>query len=73
MSKEVMRMNRITVQFRGKRYAFRPCDTQGRTQEEVQKLTDEFGYMQYEPHAVWLLVPGVGYAWETENDAEVRE
>lgn len=61
-------MERIRVKYQGRDYEFRPCDTKGRTQEEVQALTDKHGRMQYEPHAVWLFVRGVGYGWEVEKD-----
>ena len=62
-------MNRITVNFRGRTYAFRPYDTEGMTQEQVQRMTNEAGRMQYESRAAWLVVPGIGYAWETEGEA----
>ena len=54
----------MKVQYNGREYAFRPCDTVGLTQEELQKMVNEKGYMQYEPNAQWLVVRGVGYGWE---------
>lgn len=54
----------MTVKYNGREFKFRPCDTCGLTQEELQKLTDETGRMQYEPGAAWLVVRGVGYGWE---------
>lgn len=56
----------MTVEYNGRIYRFRECDTQNITQEELQKRAKK-GKMQYEPHAVWLVVPGVGYGWETEE------
>lgn len=57
-------MEQITVKHGFYTYAFRPCDTVGKTQEEVQKLADEKGYMQYEPNRAWLVIPGIGYGWD---------
>lgn len=53
------------VEYNGRYYKFRECDTKDLTQEEMQKMTDESGKMQYEPNAVWLVVHGIGYGWET--------
>ena len=61
-------MERIRVTYNRRVYEFRPCDTKGKTQEEVQALTDKHGRMQYEPHAVWLVVRGIGYGWEVSED-----
>lgn len=57
-------MENITVKHGLYTYAFRPCDTAGKTQEEVQKLADECGRMQYDHHGAWLVVPGIGYGWD---------
>ncbi len=55
----------MTVKFNGGRtYQFRECDTKNITQEELQKLADERGKMQYEPNCAWLVIPTVGYGWE---------
>lgn len=56
----------MKVKYNGRTYEFRACDTQGLTQEELQKRTDETGRMQYEPGNAWLVVRGVGYGWEVE-------
>lgn len=61
-------MERIRVTYNGRIYEFRPVDTKGMSQEEVQALTDKYGRMQYDPRAVWLVVRGVGYGWEVEKD-----
>ena len=52
------------VKFNGRNYKFRECDTKDLTQEEMQRMTDESGKMQYEPNASWLVVRGIGYGWE---------
>ena len=57
----------MTAIYNGREYGFRPCDTKGITEEELQKAVDERGHMQYEPRAVWLVVPGIGYGWEVEK------
>ena len=54
----------MTVNYNGRTYAFRPCDTKGITADQLQKLAYEKGYMQYEPNAAWLVIRGVGYGWE---------
>ena len=54
----------MTAIYNGRKFAFRPCDTDGLTQEELQKRVNETGKMQYEPGAKWLVVRGVGYGWE---------
>ena len=50
--------------YNGRVFEFRPCDTAGLTSEELQRLVDTNGKMQYEPNASWLVVRGVGYGWE---------
>ena len=60
---EVLKMNK-TVKFNENIFQFRECDTKDLTQEEMQKMTDERGKMQYEPNASWLVVPGIGYGWK---------
>ena len=60
---EEMIMDKI-VKFHGRNYMFRKCDTENLSQEEMQRMTDETGKMQYEPNAVWLVVKGIGYGWE---------
>lgn len=57
----------MRVNFRGRIYEFRECDTTGISQEDLQKLTDETGKMQYEPGGAWLVVKGIGYGWEVEK------
>lgn len=54
----------MTVTYHHWPYAFRPCDTKGVTQEELQKKAEEVGRLQYEPNRVWLLIPGIGYGME---------
>lgn len=61
----------MEVVYNGRWYAFRPCDTRGMAQEEVQRMATNTGRMQYEPGHAWLVVPGIGYAWET-NLHEIR-
>ena len=55
--------------YNDRKFAFRPCDTaaKGMTQDELQKLVTETGYMQYEKNMAWLIVKNVGYGWEVEN------
>lgn len=53
--------------YNGRTFKFRPCDTEGLTQAELQKKVDETGKIQYEPGRKWLVVRGVGYAWEVEK------
>ena len=55
---------KVIVKFNGRNYQFRECDTKNITKEELQKQATETGKMQYEPHAVWLVIPGIGYGWE---------
>lgn len=57
----------MTVTYYGYKYYFRPCDTKGLTQEELQKLADDTGTMRYEPNRAWLLIPHVGYGWEVRD------
>lgn len=57
----------MKVKYNGRTYAFRECDTRGVTEEQLQKLADERGYLQHEPRAVWLVVSGIGYGWEVEQ------
>ena len=59
-------MEYIKVKYGYYTYAFRPCDTKGYTTEEVQKLADEKGYMQYEPNRAWLVIPGIGYGYNVQ-------
>ena len=51
----------MIITYNHSKYYFRPCDTKGMTVEEVQKAADERGCLRYEPNAVWLLIPGIGY------------
>ncbi len=46
-------------------FLFREIDVEGLTQEEVQREADDKGYIQYEPHFAWLVVPGIGYGMRT--------
>lgn len=52
------------VKFNGRNYKFRECDSKNLTQEEMQRMADETGKMQYEPNASWLVIRGIGYGWE---------
>ena len=54
----------MTVTHNGRQYAFRACDTRDTTQEALQRMADTTGRMQYEPGAVWLVIPGIGYGWQ---------
>ena len=56
----------MTITWRDKKFAFRDCDVKGRTKNEVEQIAKNEGKMQYEPRAVWLSVPGIGYGWEVE-------
>ena len=56
----------MVIERNGSRFLFRECDTEGRTQEEVQQMADEKGYMEYEPRFAWLVIPGIGYGMRTE-------
>lgn len=57
----------MRVIYSGRFYEFRECDTEGISQEELQELADNTGYLQYEPTAAWLVVKGIGYGWEVNN------
>ena len=57
----------MEIYFRGRMWAFRECDTKGKTEGFVISQADKYGEIQYEPRAVWLVVPGVGYGWEVEE------
>lgn len=50
----------------GSNFLFRECDVQELSQEEVQQAADENGYIEYEPHFAWLVIPGIGYGMRTE-------
>ena len=54
----------MTINYNGRKYEFRKCDTNGKTYNEIQNKADKQGYLQYEPGRVWLVIPGVGYGWE---------
>lgn len=54
----------MTVSYNGRTYEFRACDTQHVTADQLQRLADENGHLQHDPHAVWLVIRGVGYGWE---------
>ena len=54
----------MKVKYNGRYFEFRPCDTKGISQEELQKMADEIGYMQYEVNNKWLVIRGIGYGWE---------
>ena len=54
----------MTITWRGKQFKFRECDVVGHTREEIEETAKTHGKMQYEPGAVWLVIPGVGYGWE---------
>ena len=58
----------MTIQFRGRSYAFRDCDVRGLSKEQLTEKAEKCGRMQYEPHNVWLVVPGVGYGMEVLHD-----
>lgn len=57
----------MRVEYSGRFYEFRDCDTEGITQEQLQELADNTGHLQYEPTAAWLVVKGIGYGWEVNN------
>lgn len=57
----------MRVEYSGRFYEFRKCDTEGISQEKLQELTDKTGYMQYEPGVAWLVVKDIGYGWEVVN------
>ena len=57
----------MKVKYNGRIYEFRECDTKHITQEELQKLANETGRMQYEPRFSWLVIKGIGYGWEVER------
>lgn len=58
----------MIVKYNGRNFKFRACDTNGITQEELQKLVNEVGRMQYDTYGMsvkaWLVVRGIGYGWE---------
>ena len=54
----------MTATYNGRTYEFRVCDTNGLSAEQLQKMVNEPGRMQYEPNMAWLVVRGVGYGWE---------
>lgn len=54
----------MTVNYNGRTYEFRACDTKGITAEQLQKMANESGRMQYEPNRKWLVIPSIGYGWE---------
>ena len=54
----------MEVKYNGRKFKFRPCDTEAVTQEELQEMVDRIGYMQYEINRSWLVVSGIGYGWE---------
>ena len=60
----------MKVVYNGRNFEFRPCDTKNMTQEELQKLVDEVGHLQYDTYGMrvekHLVVHGVGYGWEVE-------
>jgi hypothetical protein len=56
----------MRVQYDGRVYEFRACDTAGVNQGQLQDLVDRCGHLQYEPRAVWLVVCGI-YGWEVQE------
>ena len=54
----------MKISFNHRTYEFRKCDVENITQDELQRLADERGHMQYEPRMSWLVIPGIGYGWE---------
>ncbi len=54
----------MTAFYNDRKYAFRPCDTEGMTQEELQDAVTRTAHLQYEVNMTWLWVPGIGYGWE---------
>lgn len=56
----------MTITWKGRKFKFRECDTEGKTQKEVEQMAKKSGKMQYEPRAAWLSVPGIGFGWEVE-------
>jgi len=58
----------MTITYRNNEYAFRDCDTKNIGREELEKLAEVKGRLQYEPNRVWLYVPSVGYGMEHWHD-----
>lgn len=58
----------MEIYFRGRMWTFRECDTKDKTEAFVIYQADNYGKIQYEPNAVWLVVPGVGYGWEVKEE-----
>ena len=63
----------MVVKHCGRYYKFRECDTKNLTQQEAQELADKNGKMQYEPHATWFHVKGIGFGWEVKMDGSSFE
>lgn len=58
----VEELHPVEIEYHGRRYAFRNCDTEGKSLAEIQQLIKN-AELQYEPNHVWLRVPGLGYGW----------
>lgn len=54
----------MIITWKGRKFEFRECDTEGSTQETVEQMAEENGDIQYEPVSSWLFVPGIGFGWE---------
>ena len=62
----------MTINYSGRQFAFRECDTKGKTQEDVTRLAKESGKVMYDPHNgnTYLIVDKVGYGWEVRDYVE---
>ena len=60
----------MKAKYNGRNYMFRECDTEHVTQEELQRIVDETGRLQYDVYGMrvetHLVVKGIGYGWEVE-------
>ena len=65
LGKFVEVLSEKVVGFNGRRYAFRPCDVENISEEDLQKRVNECGKMRCEPNGnKWLVVKDIGYGWE---------
>ena len=60
----------MTITWKGRKFKFRGCDTEGKTQKEVEQMAKKSGKMQYEPRAsmavcswCWIRMGGI-IMWE---------
>ena len=58
-------LSKKVVEFKGRKYTFRPCDVENISEEDLQKKANECGKMQYDPNGnKWLVIKDIGYGWE---------